>query len=210
MKNDELTKIFLEFDFSSRDELLCLEQIFKRDLKKTPQSENSLIFQKLLNQINTPEVNPNMPIGKKLTLGDRDPRTGHIRGSIGLKSSKIFCSGPSRSWTGPRSVLVQGALIIASINRTSVMEILKNMNLELIAKGKIIQRLSILLPKNPKMTHELVHFVDQISSEDFVRFLDADWLKELLSLLISNLQSKQTELLNLTWPLLARLVTKIG
>ena len=90
------------------------------------------------------------------------------------------------------------------------MEILKNMNLELIAKGKIIQRLSILLPKNPKMTQELVHFVDQISPEDFVRFLDADWLKELLNLLISNLQSKQTELLNLTWPLLARLVTKIG
>ena len=90
MQNDELTKIFLEFDFSSRDELLCLEQIFKRDLKKTPQSENSPIFQKLLNQINTPEVNPNMPIGKKLTLGDRDPRTGQIQGSIGLKSSKIF------------------------------------------------------------------------------------------------------------------------
>ena len=90
------------------------------------------------------------------------------------------------------------------------MEILKNMNLELIAKGKIIQRLSILLSKNPKITQELVHFVDQISPEDFVRFLDADWLKELLSLLISNLQSKQTELLNLTWPLLARLVTKIG
>ena len=90
------------------------------------------------------------------------------------------------------------------------MEILKNMNLELIAKGKIIQRLSILLSKNPKITQELVHFVDQISPEDFVRFLDADWLKELLNLLISNLQSKQTELLNLTWPLLARLVTKIG
>ena len=89
------------------------------------------------------------------------------------------------------------------------MEILKNMTLELIAKGKIIQRLSNLLPKNPKITNELVYFVDQVSSEDFVRFLDADWLKELLKLLISNLQSKQTELLNYTWPLLSRLVTKI-
>ena len=89
------------------------------------------------------------------------------------------------------------------------MEILKNMTLELIAKGKIIQRLSILFPKNPKLTNDLIYFVDQVSSEDFVRFLDADWLKELLKLLISNLQSKQTELLNFTWPLLSRLVTKI-
>ena len=89
------------------------------------------------------------------------------------------------------------------------MEILKNMKLELIAKGKIIQRLSNLLPKNPKITNELVYFVDQVSSEDFVRFLDADWLKELLKLLISNLQSKQNELLNFIWPLLSRLVTKI-
>ena len=89
------------------------------------------------------------------------------------------------------------------------MEILKNMTLEVIAKGKIIQRLSILLPKNPQMTNDLIYFVDQVSSEDFIRFLDADWLKQLLKLLISNLQSKQTELLNFTWPLLSRLVTKI-
>ena len=64
MKNDDLTKIFLEFDFGSRDELLCLEQIVKRDLKKTPLSENSPIFEKLLNQIITQEANPNIPIGK--------------------------------------------------------------------------------------------------------------------------------------------------
>ena len=89
------------------------------------------------------------------------------------------------------------------------MEILKNMTLEVIAKGKIIQRLSILLQKNPKLTNDLIYFMDQVSSEDFIRFLDADWLKELLKLLISNLQSKQTELLNFTWPLLSRLVTKI-
>jgi len=72
MKNDDLTKIFLEFDFSSRDELLCLEQIVKRDLKKTPQSENSPIFDKLLNQINTQEANPNVPIGKKYTWWCRE------------------------------------------------------------------------------------------------------------------------------------------
>ena len=60
MKNDELTKIFLEFDFTSRDELLCLDQIIRRDSKKTPQPQ---IFEKLLGQINSFEANPNMPIG---------------------------------------------------------------------------------------------------------------------------------------------------
>ena len=89
------------------------------------------------------------------------------------------------------------------------MEILKNLGLDVISIGKIMQRLSILLSKNPNLTTELVYFLDQVSSEDFARFLDADWLKELLSRLISNLQSKQTELLNFTWPLLSRLVTKI-
>ena len=61
MKNDELTKIFLDFDFTSRDELLCLDQIIRRDSKKTSHPE---IFEKLLGQINSHEANPNMPIGK--------------------------------------------------------------------------------------------------------------------------------------------------
>lgn len=67
MKNDELTKIFLEFDFSSRDELLCLDQIIRRDSKKT--DWESEIFEKLLNQINSLEANPNIPIGKNTPDG---------------------------------------------------------------------------------------------------------------------------------------------
>ena len=83
------------------------------------------------------------------------------------------------------------------------------MDLDVISIGRVIQRLSIIFVDNPNIHSQISLFLDRVSDEDFTRFLDADWLRDLLKSLITNLQSKKTELLDYTWPLLSRLATKV-